>query len=52
MLDAVLALNGLDTHVFDASNVVATPHEASDYITVPDAHLLFNGNSSASAPTI
>ena len=43
MLDAVLALNGLDTHVFDASNVVATPHEASDYITVPDAHLLFNG---------
>ena len=43
MLDAVLALNGLDTHVFDASDVVATPHEASDYITVPDAHLLFNG---------
>jgi VCBS repeat-containing protein len=43
MLDAVQALNGLDTRVFDASSVVTAPHDTSDYITVPDAHLLFNG---------
>ncbi len=43
MLDAVLALNGLDTRVFDTSSVDTMPHEASDSITVPDAHLLFTG---------
>jgi VCBS repeat-containing protein len=43
MLDAVQALNGLDTRVFDASSVAASAHDASDCITVPDAHLLFNG---------
>jgi len=32
-----------DTRVFDTSSVDATPHAASDCITVPDAHLLFTG---------
>jgi hypothetical protein len=43
MLDAVLTLNGLDTRVFDTATASATPSNSDDYITVPDAHLLFNG---------
>jgi VCBS repeat-containing protein len=43
MLDAVLALNGLDTRVFDSAIADAPPNNSDDYITVPDAHLLFNG---------
>ncbi len=44
MLDAVQALNGLDTRVFDAvQRCLGAAGDASDYITVPDAHLLFNG---------
>ncbi len=42
-MNATLILKELDSPVFRASDVVATPHDASDYITVPDAHLLFNG---------
>lgn len=43
MLDAVLALNGLDTRVFDSVDTRSAQDNGADYITVPDAHLLFNG---------
>jgi VCBS repeat-containing protein len=42
MLDAVSLLNASDIRLFD--NVSAHTHgNAADYVTVPDAHLLFNG---------
>jgi VCBS repeat-containing protein len=48
MLDSVLALNALDTHVFDQASRSIPASEASadgnDFITVPDSHLLFNGS--------
>ena len=44
MLDAVLALNALDTRVFDATAMSDIAHDnTADYVTVPDAHLLFSG---------
>ncbi|MET0277218.1 MAG: VCBS domain-containing protein [Pseudorhodoplanes sp.] len=44
MLDAVLGLNKLDTLVFDGAGPSTAPLDPSlDHITVPDAHLLFNG---------
>ncbi|MGD9921003.1 MAG: FecR domain-containing protein, partial [Pseudorhodoplanes sp.] len=43
MLNAVLALNELDTHVFDSPSLGAAPRVYDDFITVPDAHLLFHG---------
>jgi VCBS repeat-containing protein len=44
MLESVLALNGLDTQVFNATGPSSAPQfDSTDYITVPDAHLLFNG---------
>jgi VCBS repeat-containing protein len=43
MLNAVLALNELDTTVFDSPSLGASPRVDADYVTVPDAHLLFTG---------
>lgn len=43
MLDAVQALNGLDTRMFDAVSVASPVDNAGDGIVVPDAHLLFSG---------
>lgn len=43
MLNAVLALNELDTAVFDSPSLGAAPRIYDDFVTVPDAHLLFNG---------
>jgi len=43
MLNAVLALNELDTHVFNSPDPDAAPRVNEEHITVPDAHLLFNG---------
>ncbi|ARP99350.1 VCBS domain-containing protein [Pseudorhodoplanes sinuspersici] len=44
MLDAVLALNETDMQVFDFASQAAPPAgEPAGHITVPDAHLLFNG---------
>lgn len=45
MLDAVLALNETDTKVFDFASQAAPPaDEPAGHITVPNAHLLFNGD--------
>jgi hypothetical protein len=43
MLNAVLALNDLDTKVFDSPIPGEAPRIYDDHVTVPDAHLLFNG---------
>lgn len=43
MLNAVLALNELDTRVFDSTSLGASPGAGTEYVTVPDAHLLFTG---------
>jgi hypothetical protein len=43
MLNAVLALNELDTNVFDSPAPGAAPRVYGSHVTVPDAHLLFNG---------
>jgi VCBS repeat-containing protein len=43
MLNAVLALNELDTSVFGSPEPGAAPRVYDDHVTVPDAHLLFNG---------
>ncbi|WP_409721255.1 Ig-like domain-containing protein [Pseudorhodoplanes sp.] len=43
MLNAVLALNALDTQVFDSPGLGAGPRVYDDFVEVPDAHLLFNG---------
>ena len=43
MLNAVLALNELDTKVFDSPSPGEAPRIYADHVTVPDAHLLFNG---------
>ncbi len=43
MLNAVLALNELDTEVFDSPSPGAEPRVYDSHVVVPDAHLLFNG---------
>ena len=43
MLNAVLALNELDTKVFDSPSPGAEPRVYDSHVVVPDAHLLFNG---------
>lgn len=43
MLNAVLALNDLDTKVFDSPIPGEAPRIYDDHVTIPDAHLLFNG---------
>ncbi len=44
MLDAIIALNELDTRVFDNVTAPGVPQDdIAAYVTVPDAHLLFSG---------
>lgn len=43
MLNAVLALNQLDTDVFSSPASGEAPRVYDEHVTVPDAHLLFNG---------
>jgi len=43
MLSALEALNESETKLFDSPDAGAVPRIYNDYITVPDAHLLFNG---------
>ncbi len=43
MLNAVLALNELDTKVFESPIPGEAPRVYDSHVTVPDAHLLFNG---------
>ena len=43
MRNALLALNELDTIVFDSAGRPDVSGGAQNYITVPDAHLLFHG---------
>ncbi len=43
MLNAVLALNELDTSILGSQEPSEAPRVHDDHVTVPDAHLLFNG---------
>jgi VCBS repeat-containing protein len=43
MLNAVLALNELDTTILGSQEPSEAPRVHDDHVTVPDAHLLFNG---------
>ena len=52
MLNAVLALNELDTKVFDSPSPGAEPRVYDSHVVVPDAHLLFNGEFKRVGTTI